>query len=1654
MRTSACVIAAVAAFAAWGPASAQSETGGGVPSGRVISVNIQGHDNNNTVHASILDQTGASGLVPVANANWNELGGGLKAGTGTIANLKDDTGAPTSASFTSGFGNGWSLTANIPAQVTQELLNARVARLGLMGDGFRDANAGADVTEVTLTGIPYARYNVILYYATGRGGFTWAPAKVTTADDTVTYYSYTGSETGDAATPSTSDPGTWGSSNDLVSTKTTGTYGHDVMLIEGLSGATLSIDLYQSGSAGASGAVRGGLFGFQIVEMLPSISVNFAGDASGTNSVPITDPSKTYGLFPVPGSEWKNGFTGSGAIQVSSAYGSSETFSSTISYKSKNIYYDMDNDTLLKTYLDDGIDTDNDINGASISMDNVPFTEYAVIVYFATDNGSAFFPVTVNGKSYTWNSGATVEGSTNFGNPSVTTPTLGENALCVTGLSDDLTIGGGKTSSGQGVRGGIAAIQIICTGKVDASLAPAPEAETSVISLNFGSNHRQVPQTLDDYGLVPVPGYTWTNISGASGSQTVTVASGKPLTAEPTVAYDSATTYWYAIGGSPVPFLYGYLDDGEGDSQDGVGASVTVSGLPFWAYDVVVYAGLGDNGAVARPVRINDKLYTWDDERGATVATEDETAAYGGIQLTAEYGRNALRVRGVLDEDYSQSLSVQGLPRSGSQRGGIAAIQIVERKVLDQNTIGELETLAKDTPVYILPTAQIVGDLTLPPDAILDLSAYALHGSGLPVTGTLTVNEGTQIRLPLGASWTIAGAIAGTLGENAVIVGGSLATGVEVNENGTITADATYEWTGEGNNDSWSNPYNWSSHAVPTAEADVTIPLAADAAVTVTIELPADAVAKSVTITGPESGTATLALTSAEGATGSLTVSGQMLTTGNVTVTQSADITVNGKSTMVFPSGAPQTYPERGAFHVEGAQTVYNVVAGILSVPTEPADSIWGTDPATTAGGFVVVCGGATLTVGGGNSEAVLSVYRCWMSYPSGGVSRNGTVRVCQNGVFETDYNSNFSSDLTLMTEGGTVRAKRQNASVTQMTGYAPTSPLTLSAPEGATLTFSASRAANTLLTGSADVLVEGPGTVSLVGAIAAETYTGEFSVQENGNLTLADNQRPKLSVASGASVTITPTVGEMADGRIVFDTSMETFPKGITIMVTGVTTDVAATVSGGKLTLSWQVEVPTLSTSGDWSADAWTVGTSTDQAAPASGSAILDGSADGGITVTLDTALTGMTSIVVRGNVTLETTENVQSSIPACVTLAEGATLSVGATSFDGAWTLPAGTTLRVTDAGFAFSGLTLNGLVLLTKSVTGTASGTTQFLGGLTVEGDAVMIPASVLDGVVTLSGDGISITGDNIRFNNGLRLVNRGTGNEVGSVSGVNGSIAVEGGSLTVEAGSAPSAQFSGATVAKDATLALEGSGAGSRWNVTGEGALSVGTARPTLSGATLPGVLRVTATEAEEAARLIQFSHSGPAAESGFAVEVTPAGDKPWVTVVDTAANPLTIHNVPPPNGEVAYSDDAELALRQAAAAAGLTGDYAVQVRTGGQTVSAPSDNLVSGILKCFTGIEPMGDAEAGTVTLAYDFGITGVRVSDGRVSVTVKVQGADGAAAGFAEGVGFALLNGEAVIDSVSADIGGGMATLSAALPEGDLRLTVRVSEPSEAKTAE
>ena len=1614
--------AALAAAVAVPAALAQETTGGGIPSGRVISVNFA--SGNNASYEIPADT--AYGLVSAAG--WNNVTG--NSGTNVALSVSGASEGDSTASMTFAANGVWSYNA----EDTDGFLRF------FLGDNTHD---GVDGATINVTDIPFDNYDVIVYLTTDTENVPFRPVSVNgkryVGDASATPWKTAATEDANA---------TFGQSR-----ATAPAYGTNALRVTALSG-----DLAIQGSVQVrendAMSQRCNIAGFQIVEVFPSISVNFAGDASGTHSVPIPETSEAYGLFPVPGSEWENGFTGSGTIQVSSAYGSSETFSSTLSYKSKNIWYNMDNDTLLQTYLDDGTDTNN-INGASISMDNVPFTEYAVIVYCAGGN-SAFLPVTVNGTSYTWDTetGATVEGNSNFGSSSVTTPTLGQNALCVTGLTDAALTIQGQSGGENTARGGIAAIQIICTGEIKTSSEPV--AETSVISLNFGSTHGSVPQTVDTYGLIPVPGYTWTNISEASGSQTVTVASGKPLTKKPNVAYASETTYWYTIGGSPDPFLKGYLDDRQ--RPDGVDASVTVRELPFWAYDVVVYAGLGDNGAVARPVRVNGTLYTWDSVRGATIATDDETAAYGGIQPTAQYGRNALRVKGL--SDYEYELTIQGLPRSGSQRGGIAAIQIVERKVIQNNNISDLDP-DSDTPVYILPTAQISGDLTLPPDAILDLSMYWLYGATPPITGTLKVNEGTQIRLPKGASWTIAGAISGTLADNAVIVDGSLATGVKVNADGTISADATYVWTGDGNNDLWSNQYNWSSHTVPDAEADVTIPL--DANGVVTIELPSDtgAVAKSVTITGPESGSAILALTSAEGgATGSLTVSGQMATSGNVTVTQNANITVNGAATTA-EGNVPAGYYAKGSFDVNGA--TYTLSAGTLTVANQ-------TDCAFLVGN------GATFTVGGGEEAATLSFPQTGVLHPIPSVESR--IIVAANGTLSSQSTLDTPSDrYKWELAGGTLELATEAATRIRVYGGIEVSGDSTLSFVAQTANIIAMGENPSALTGTGDLALSGAGTFSFGTSTAVTSgapltgYTGELSVPSGLTLVLGE-ARPALTVVEGATVEVTPTAEEQAAGRIAFGTSMTAVPTA-TFTVSGVES-VSAEVADGTLTLSWKASTATLSTTGNWSASAWKVGETTGQAAPESGVVVLDGTAEGGITVTLDTAIPAdITTINVKGDVTLVATEQ-QATLPTCINVVEaGATLGVGA-NFDKAddsawpetWEIPANTTLRVTGADFSFGGITVdnNGYIQVYADLEVTATGTEgtpaviepsanlwcrgkvtvsgsyvklkklywldDEVDGLTVTGDNVTIEGlRQVDGSegLTLSGNNVTITGDTqgFAFAAGATITSSGTGNVLDGLTDLPTELHVTGGDLTIDS----CATLGGALLTNGATLKLAADWAAGQELKVSAGDNSATTLdlsainpanRPTLNRysdtyKTLPKTIIVAPSVEETEAGVIDITllqDLALAADAVVQVVADPAWNPAW-EVVTEGGKKLRITNVvlKPvlPEGST-LSETATAALNGAASDAGITGTYAVAITTGGATVqvtTAEAATQLQEVLECFTGLTLKGDSTSNTVTVVYDFGVVGVKRDTNGWVVTAKVQGAN-AEAGFAEGNAYTL----------------------------------------------
>ena len=1399
----------------------------------------------------------------------------------------------------------------------------------------------------------------------------------------------------------------------------------------------------------------------------PSLSFSFA-NGNGTNHIRVSSSTTVVplGIEAVPVANWidlvdedNKPINAVDVIRAGDDHAYNFTLPTpvTVSYSAKNGYEYVTDDTqtFLQAYLDDGENPNNDNKGALITVKGVPFTRYDVIVYLATDTQSAnFLPVTVNKTKYIGIEEAEggsqiVTDNRTWGASRADDATLGTNALRVNGLSDaTLTIQGTPNSVGGG-RCGIAAFQIICS--ADGALRPSTQP---VLSLNFASGRTDNDDGIAEstmsgkkgnYGLAVAPADTWVDLTGAVDTDTqrnVTKLHGNPTVEDwsaATVTWKAKNTWSYdsAAAADAEPFLPTYLDDGEGNGADGV--AVSVSSVPFEAYDAIVYFS-NDAGRKYRPVQINNNYYTYNDAYGAIVvgdvadATQQQDPnAFGAVgqQATAKLGVNALRVNGLKGEFSLQGATVtveDGIASSTYDRCGIAAVQLVARQLITVSGSANWTDLTAGLDltqpllVVVQKGASITGNVTLPADAILDLSAYTF-GDTLPFTGTLTMNGGT-IRLPAGfESGRIATSISGN-NFDCFIAGKPVWLKLD-GDTGTLAA--SYLWTDQTGNHLWSDPGNWVSLIVPGTGSNVFFEPAASRPETVILDTVATVA--SVTVEGRGDTVSTLAI-GAQG-DGSLTVSGQMLTTGNVTVTQSADITVNGKSTMVCPSGAPQTYPERGAFHVEGAQAEYKVVAGTLSVPTKAEEFGFGfTNLDRTAGGFVVVCDNAKLTVGGGDAEAVLSVYSCRMPWPSGypasGVALAGTVEVLSNGVFETDKNANFAGGPKLVTNGGTVRVKESSASVTYGSGYAPTSPLTLSAPEGATLTFSAGES-GTLLTGSADVLIKGPGTVALVGAIDAETYTGEISVQENGNLTLADNQRPKLTVSGGASLDVTPSDTERGNGAIVFPTSMMETPNGVTYTVSGLAegTVVFASVAENTLTLSWEADYPTLSTSVSWSStENWTnlpEGTSF----PSSGSAILDGT-QAAITVTLDADLSKMTSIFVKGDVTLVTKGTESTTIPACVALTTGATLTVDA-DFSGAWELPAGTTLQVNQGFTSFAGLTLEGAVVILEGASGTDGTLTEigaprpveFNGGLTIAASNLTLKSVYNVGTtLALEGDNITIEGNSLFTDNGTEVVNEGTDNAITGVTGLNGSLAVESGALklTLEGDQPTTTSFLGATIAKDATLTLAGT---SGWfPATGAGTYAVGTNRPQFAvmtvGETLatdiPAKMILSATADEQSAGRVRFLTSSGAVTipDGFVAEVKPYDEAPeWVPAyVRQGTWGIEICNVPAPNGLTGLDDAVALALRQAAAKEGITnGNYTVQLRTkGGQTtIPSPDAAALNDVLGCFTGLTATASADKATLTYAYEFGISGVRRTVDGWEVVVKVTGAEGATAGFAEG---------------------------------------------------
>lgn len=193
----------------------------------------------------------------------------------------------------------------------------------------------------------------------------------------------------------------------------------------------------------------------------------------------------------------------------------------------------------------------------------------------------------------------------------------------------------------------------------------------------------------------------------------------------------------------------------------------------------------------------------------------------------------------------------------------------------------------------------------------------------------------------------------------------------------------------------------------------------------------------------------------------------------------------------------------------------------------------------------------------------------------------------------------------------------------------------------------------------------------------------------------------------------------------------------------------------------------------------------------------------------------------------------------------------------------------------------------------------------------------------------------------------------------------------------------------------------------WRVSGEGSLDVAHLRPKF--AQLPKTLRLTATTADT----ITFSTQGlTALPEGFTVDAGTAWDATWglagdtltVTLTEAAEQPEANPILPEGEEDVQLSEETVQALRDAAIDGGLVGNFYVAVQSVDGSAARPIAELDDALV-CFKGLKPT--VKDGKVVVAYDFGVTGLRLEGNEVVVTLSVRGKEGLLS-FAEGNAYAI----------------------------------------------
>ena len=288
-----------------------------------------------------------------------------------------------------------------------------------------------------------------------------------------------------------------------------------------------------------------------------------------------------------------------------------------------------------------------------------------------------------------------------------------------------------------------------------------PAAYTPSININFTNASSSGLGTTDNvgYGSYAVPGGSWNNFTVANNANTQTfgtVAAMNSLGVASTVSGAGVTvsgqrgSYNCSLLTAASNLLYGYIDDGSGSGQ--ANPTVTITGIPYERYRVIVYAAADTANATFGYMTVNNINYTYDVNGALTTGT----TAWGNAG--ADKSANELSEGGnvlVSAVTSGSTATIIGHRSSNTCRGNIAAVQIVEYtpSAGENDLLIELdgvqtctfdEAKAYDT-VYVTGS----GTLTFAGEAstasVLDISGSAAVNMGGSLTPAAVTGNGTAI---------------------------------------------------------------------------------------------------------------------------------------------------------------------------------------------------------------------------------------------------------------------------------------------------------------------------------------------------------------------------------------------------------------------------------------------------------------------------------------------------------------------------------------------------------------------------------------------------------------------------------------------------------------------------------------------------------------------------------------------------------------------------------------------------------------------------------------------------------------------------------------------------------------------------------------------